>query len=111
MKIYQVQVIDIWNNITLIGFFKNLDDAIEPINEMISADEFKLVPGDLKEYPSTFSMVFDTTVGDIFESKHSDVTDVDYDSDDFVLQIRGFILDSNKILKEINTLVEVPNEN
>lgn len=106
MKIYQIMTIDIWNNITLIGFYKNLDDAIDDINGMIFEDSFKLESGDLQEYPSTFSTVFDTTVGDVFENKHPGLAESQalYDEEDYQLQIRGFILESDTVIEAINKI-------
>lgn len=107
MKIYQVMVIDIWNNITLVGFFKNLDDSVDPINDYIFEDKFKIKKGDLKEYASTFSMVFDTTVGDIYDNNHPNDKDDDvYNEEYYQLQIRGFILDSDDMINEIHALMD-----
>ena len=100
MKVYEVFISDIWNNVYLIGFFKNLDDAIEGINGYIVDKKYHLEKGDLKEYISTFGVCFDTTVGDIYCSKHQDIENDFYD-DDANISIRGFILDSKSILKDI----------
>lgn len=61
MKVYQVIFQDEWNNLYHLGFFKDLNDAVPAVNEMLSSydDIEKLNPGDLTEYPSTFSAVFD----------------------------------------------------
>lgn len=97
MKVYEVFIIDNWNNIYLIGWYKDLDDAIEGINDHITNDKYKLEKGDLKEYPSTFNNCFDTSVYDIYQSKNSD-DEIDYEDD---IQIRGFIFNSLELIKEI----------
>lgn len=99
-KIYQVFVNDVWNNNYLIGFFKNLDDAIPGINDFIEEDEWKLEPGDLKESAGTFGPVFDTQLVDILESKEKDCEEL-YDCDEGQLSIRGFILEYENSLDEL----------
>lgn len=101
MKVYEVFIIDIWSDIELIGFFKNLDDAIDGINRRIFDKKYHLEKGDLKEYISTLGVCFDTTVGDIYYSKHQDVEDDFYNEEDANMSIRGFILDSKSVLKDI----------
>lgn len=91
-KIYQVIIQDEWNNLSLIGFYDDLDDSIDDINEYIEPIyNVKLKKGDLHERAGTFSRVFDTDLGDIFEENE----------DLYGVMIRGFILDRNKIIEEI----------
>ncbi len=104
MKVYQVFVQDIWNNLTLLGFYKDLDDAVEDINGYITDPKFQIKKGDLKEYPSTFNSCFDTSVGDIAENNGVEISEDEYSEEDCNLYIRGFILDSEEIIKEINNL-------
>lgn len=99
-KIYQVFVNDVWNNNYLIGFFKNLDDAIPGINEFIERDEWKLEPGDLKESAGTVGPVFDAYLTNILESKEIDCEEL-YDCDEGQLSIRGFILEFKESLDEL----------
>lgn len=59
MKLYFVNTLDTWNNITFIGIFDDLKKAKKIImdnyeDEYDDMDEFELV-----EYASTFSMAFD----------------------------------------------------
>jgi hypothetical protein len=90
-KIYQVIIQDEYNNLTLVGFYKDLDDSIDDINEHLSTYNVRLSKGDLKEYPSTFSSVFDTDLADIF-LENEEVAGV---------MIRGFILDTEETIKDI----------
>lgn len=105
VKIYQVIVIDLWNNMYNVGYFKNLDDAIPELNTYISDDlGIKLEPGDIKEYPSTFNMVFDCSAGDILVNKTDDpelIEKIESDEDLYSLQIRGFIYDKDRLIEEI----------
>ena len=104
-KIYQVFVQDIWNNNYLIGFFKNLDDAIPGINSFIDAKKMKLKPGDLQEYPGTFGPVIDVSLYDIVKDRE-DITEQDLWESDVSdemssLYIRGFILEVEDTLDEL----------
>ena len=99
-KIYQIFVQDIWNNNHLIGFFKNLDDAIPGINEFIEDGKWHLHPGDLKEYPGTVSPVVDVMLTDILESRGEDCEEL-FDTDEASLMIRGFILEVEDTLDEL----------
>ena len=100
MKIYEIFLNDVWNNNYLIGFYKNLDDAIDQINKNINSKKFYLEKGDLKEYPSTFGNCIDVSIGDIYFHKHPDSVDDFYD-DDMNMWVRGFIFDSEKLIKEL----------
>lgn len=102
MKVYQVFLNDIWNNNYLLGFYKDLDDAIEDINGFIDDKKYHLQKGDLQEYPSTFSSIFDTNVADILASRDIDVDNLD--DDVMSLEIRGFILDSDAIRESLASL-------
>lgn len=90
-KLYQVIFQDEYDNLYELGWFKELDDAIEPINQEISGiygaeDKYKLKKGDLKEYQSTFSSCFDLQLGAFFAED-----DVDSFDDFQSASIRGFI--------------------
>ena len=97
---YEVFIQDEWNNITLLGFYKTLDDSIQDINNFISIygdGKYKLEKGMLKEYPSTFDYCFDTSLVDLFEV---------YDNDEQCneignVMIRDFIFDKEELLKSI----------
>lgn len=56
VKVYQVIVESVWNNLHCTGFYYKLDDAIKDVNAYTETDEIKLKKGDLKEYASTTSM-------------------------------------------------------
>ncbi len=99
-KIYEVFIQDEWNNITLLGFYKSLDDSIDDINKFISIygdGKYKLEKGMLKEYPSTFDYCFDTSLGDLFEVWDNDEAYSEIGN----VMIRGFIFDREDLLKSI----------
>lgn len=112
-KVYQVILVDIWNNYYELGFYNKLDDSnlINEINGYITKDEYKIRPGEIKEYASTLGYCFDTTLYDIISSRYgddeADVDDVDDYDDELSMQIRGFIFDKKELLMEINKLQEV----
>ena len=58
MKKYQVIIQDEYNNLYHIGFYDILDDAIPDINDFLETYDISIK--ELKEYPSTFGMCFDT---------------------------------------------------
>ena len=102
MKVYQIFLNDIWDNNYLLGFYKNLDDAIDDINGFIDEEEYHLQKGDLQEYPSTFSSVFDAYLIDILENKGIEADT--FSEDIATLGIRGFILDSDAIRESLASL-------
>ena len=77
MKAYLVQTIDVWQNVELIGVFKDLKDAEKIIKENYTAIE----DWELKEYMSTFSMVFDQ--------------DIELEDDEYI-RIFGYILETDR---------------
>lgn len=81
MKKYEVFIQDEWNNNYLMGFYNNLSDSLPDINSFLETYNTKL--DELKEYPSTFGMCFDTEV---------ETPDENY------IMVRGFILDTEDIL-------------
>lgn len=91
MKIYQVIFVDEWNNSVHVGFFKNLNDAIPELNDIIEGYDVTLKEGDIVEHAGTFSSYFDTYLSDIFDK-----------GDLGPCMIRGFIFDKDELLKEIN---------
>jgi len=105
-KLYHVFIIDLWNNITEIGHFTNLDDAIPGINNMISNDKWKIETGDIREYPSTFSAVFDTNLYDIISCRGLTEEEMGEfeESEESSLQIRGFIYDFDEFKNYINNI-------
>ena len=105
-KLYHVFVIDVWNNISEIGHFTDLADAVPQINGMISNEKWHLDTDDLKEYPSTFGSVFDTMLSDVVYSKGLSEEELQEfeDSEDVNLQIRGFIYDLDDFKKYINDI-------
>lgn len=89
---YQIVMQDEYDNLYLLGFYESLDDAIEDINDSISAyyedGAIPLKKGDLAEYAPTFGSCFDREI----EWKNED------DCPGSIM-IRGFIL-SAKIVGE-----------
>ena len=96
MKLYQVIVQDEWNNLTELGYYKDLRDAVPEVNSFLEVYGVQITEDDLVEYPSTFSMVFDLNLGDLFP-----------DNDEvYAISIRGFIYDGEALLDEISKLVK-----
>ena len=83
IKKYEVIIQDEWNNLYQIGFYDKLEDAIPEINEFLSVYEVEIT--ELKEYPSTFGMCFDTEI----ETK-----------DENTVMIRGFVLNWESVINE-----------
>jgi len=100
-KVYEVFVTDIWNNCYFIGFFENLDDAIQDINCYIFDEKYHILPGEIGEYPSTFGPCIDATVGDILQGRGMDLTEAyDEGDEDLSLMIRGFVLEYENSLDD-----------
>ena len=70
--LYQVVFEDEYLNLWEVGWYENLDDAIDDINKFIYVDEFKLQKGDISVYPSTFGFAFDTCIYDIALTRHDE---------------------------------------
>lgn len=75
LKKYEVFIQDEWNNLWLVGFYDNLEDAIPEVNEFLTTYDVRI--DEIKEYPSTFGSCFDKEVET---------------SDGEIIMIRGFIL-------------------
>ena len=89
-KCYLVQLSDGWNNNTFVGVLNSLDTATKHIKEKYDTELYKDL--ELKEYPSTFGMAFDTVIAE----------DEDSESFDGVYhEVRGYILDT-EMLKPID---------
>ena len=86
--LYQVMFEDEYFNLYEVGWYENLDDAIEDINKFIWVDEFKLQKGDLSVYQGTFGLVFDTCLYDIASNRHTEEELMDYQGGEM---IRGFV--------------------
>ncbi|MBR3208838.1 MAG: hypothetical protein IKF82_01075 [Bacilli bacterium] len=90
-KLYEVIFVSEYNNFMHLGWFENLDDAVEKINEELSVygnGKYKFEKGELIEYPSTFGNCFDVELAWFFSEKlqNEEVFD-DLQS----CEIRGFI--------------------
>lgn len=96
--LYEIVMQDEYDNLYLLGFYESLDDAIEDINDFISAYyEDGAIPikrGDLAEYASTFGACFDREV----EWKNED------DCPGSIM-IRGFILSAKIVGEEANRIL------
>ena len=96
--LYEVMMQDEYNNLYLLGFYESLDDAIEDINDFISAyyedGAIPLKKGDLAEYASTFGSCFDREI----EWKNED------DCPGSIM-IRGFILSAKIVGEEANRVL------
>lgn len=95
-KIYQVYIVDEYNNAYHIGFFDNLDKAVDPINSFLEVYGVSIKEGDLKEMSGTFSPYFDTYLSDILYDDEVELDEI------CGVMIRGFIFDKEELLKEIN---------
>lgn len=80
---YEVIIQDEWNNLYQIGFYNTLNEALPDVNDFLETYDVKL--DEIKEYPSTFGMCFDTEI----ETK-----------DENIVMVRGFILDWENIVNE-----------
>ena len=83
MNKYQVIMQDEYNNLYHIGFYNQLEDSLEDINNWLSIYGVEI--DELKEYPSTFNMCFDK----------------DIEVDEGCISIRGFIFDKDELTKEL----------
>lgn len=96
--LYEVMMQDEYNNLYLLGFYESLDDAIEDINDFISAyyedGAIPIKKGDLAEYASTFGACFDREI----EWKNED------DCPGSIM-IRGFILSAKIVGEEANRVL------
>lgn len=96
--LYEIMMQDEYNNLYLLGFYESLDDAIEDINDFISAyyedGAIPIKKGDLAEYASTFGACFDREI----EWKNED------DCPGSVM-IRGFILSAKIVGEEANKIL------
>ena len=96
--LYEVMMQDEYDNLYLLGFYEFLDDAIEDINDFISAyyedGAIPLEKGDLAEYASTFGACFDREI----EWKNED------DCPGSIM-IRGFILSAKIVGEEANRIL------
>lgn len=80
---YEVIIQDEWNNLYQIGFYNTLMEALPDVNDFLKTYDVKL--DEIKEYPSTFGMCFDTEI----ETK-----------DENTVMVRGFILDWENVIDE-----------
>lgn len=93
MKIYQIIFQDEYNNLYLLGFYKNLKDSIQDINEELNSYNVSITEEDLKLYPSTFSECFDLSIRNIDR----------YENDDDIsdIYVRGFVFEIDASLDEL----------
>ena len=96
--LYESVMQDEYDNLYLLGFYESLDDAIEDINDFISAyyedGAIPIKKGDLAEYASTFGACFDREI----EWKNED------DCPGSIM-IRGFILSAKIVGEEANRIL------
>lgn len=104
MKCYQVIFVDEYNNFYELGYYKNLIDAESDINEYLKqyslSEDSDIDPGAvpefgenrnldrLAEYPGTYGPVFDRVI----------------DVEEGSVAIRGFVIDSESLIKNIKEL-------
>ena len=93
MKIYQIIFQDEYNNLYLIGFYKNLKDSIRDINEELDSYGAVIEEEDLKLYPSSFSECFDLSIKNMDRYENNDeIPDI---------YVRGFVLEVDTSLDEL----------
>lgn len=89
-RIYEVIFVDEYNNFDLIGYFNDLDNCIDLINDRIDVygnGKYKLKKGDIKPYASTMNECFDFTLGSKFEEEFGEEAYDDFQG----CEVRGFI--------------------
>ena len=89
-KIYEVIFVDEWNNFDLIGWFLDLKNSVDKLNDAISLygdGKYKLNREDLRTYAGSFNEVFDFSLGDRFVEEFGDEAYDDFQG----CQVRGFI--------------------
>ena len=96
-KVYQVFIVDEYNNNWNLGFFPNLNIATDAINEFLKGYDVQIKYGDVQEYPSTFGSCFDVYLNDILDEEE--------ERDElYGIMIRGFVFGKEELLKEIEGL-------
>jgi len=78
-KVYQIIMEDEYNNLFLLGFYRQLKDAVADINSWLSTYENVPPLTELKEYVSTFDTCFDVEI-------------YDNEGESTGVMVRGFIL-------------------
>lgn len=94
MKVYEVIFQDEYDNLYNLGFFKELKDSIESINDCLLPYNVKINESDLIEHPSSFNKCFDLEMCNVFPN-NEEVCD---------LNVRGFIYNDIDLL--INDLLK-----
>ena len=94
-KIYEVIFQDEYDNLNQLGWYGDLDDAIDDINgclEVYGDGKYQLKKGDLKEYPGTFGSCFDMGLAGFFseDAKNEDEENKVY-GDLQSASVRGFV--------------------
>ena len=93
MKIYQIIFQDEYNNLYLIGFYKNLKDSIRDINEELDSYGAVIDEEDLTLYSSSFSECFDLSIKNMDRYENNDeIPDI---------YVRGFVLEVDTSLDEL----------
>lgn len=77
-KVYQVFMQDELNNLYMIGFYLNLQNAVPAVNEFL--ETYGVTIDEIPEYASTFGTCFDMTIPD---------------EEACGVMVRGFIYDSS----------------
>ena len=88
MKLYEVIFQDEWNNLSLVGWYKDLNDAVEDVNKYLDVygdGNYKIES--LIEYPSTFGGAFDVELAQHFSNDEDETA---YDVFQSAM-IRGFV--------------------
>lgn len=103
-KLYEVIFVDEYNNFLLLGWFSDLDNAIESINKQLSVygkGKYQLENGDLKEYLGTINICFGMDLPYFFTEKMGDSFENEIYRELNSCQIRGFVYEFNNLDYEI----------
>lgn len=93
-KLYEIIFVDEYENFINLGFYKDLNDAIEDINEQLKEygnGKYKLEKGEVKASPSTFGECFDLDIVNHFIEKLGENFEEEINEDLHGVAIRGFI--------------------
>lgn len=114
-KLYEVVFVSEYNNYNQLGWYTNLDDAIEDINgelKIYANGKFQLEKGDLKEYVSSFGLCIDMSLASFFNDKYNAEDNQELEDEIYseiqCCEIRGYVYELDDLDYEMlnQTLVD-----